>query len=331
MSHRFSRRAVSRLVAPLLAVALGCAAVACSAGDDRVTLRVGDQTGMTESRLKAAGLLDDVPYRIEWSQFPAALPLHEALRAGAVDIGGAADSPTVAAIAGGSKIKAVAAWSNGGTGTYILVPRDSTIRTVADLKGKRVSPTTRGSVAHYLLLGALKRAGLKPGDVQMNFLAPADANAAFSTGRLDAWVTWGVFAARARGQQGARVLLGGQGINAGLYVLSATDTALGDPEKVKAMADFADRVDKGFAWGRRAPSAYTDWFARFAGQPRSVAAQVQPEDAAYRRVPMDDAFAAELQKTHDTWVEVGLFTGRHDLRRFVFRQSGEPPVVPSQE
>ncbi|MFC5753050.1 ABC transporter substrate-binding protein [Actinomadura rugatobispora] len=321
------------LTAALGASVLALAAAACGTGpagatdgaSGGVTLRVGDQTGITQSRLEAAGLLDDLPYKIQWSRFPAALHLHEALRAGAVDIGGAADSPTVAAIAGGSKIKAVAAWSNGGTGTYILVPKDSPVRSVADLRGKRVSPSTKGSVAHYLLLGALKQAGVGAHEVQLNYLAPADASAAFSTGRLDAWVTWGVFAARTRGQLGARVLLDGRGINAGLYVLSATDTALGDGRKVKAMADFAERVDKGYAWGRQNPGPFTRWFAEFAGQPESVAAQVQPEEAKYRRLAMDDAFAGQLQRTHDTWVTAGVVSGRRDLGPYVYRNLAAAP------
>src|SRR5207253_1660441 len=86
----------------------------------KVTLRIGDQTGATQSKLQAAGLLSTVPYRIEWSVYPAAVNLHEALKADAVDIGQAGDAPTVSAIAGGSQIKVVAAWSNGGKGTVLL-------------------------------------------------------------------------------------------------------------------------------------------------------------------------------------------------------------------
>lgn len=316
---------VRRLIAVLAALLAAVATLtACGSSDDRVVLRVGDQTGETQSRLRAAGLLDDLPYEIEWAQFPAAANLHEALRADAVDIGSAADSPTVAAIAGGSQIKAVAAWNNGGKGTYVLVPRDSPIRTLADLKGKRISPSTRGSVAHFLVLGALKQAGLDESDATLNYLAPTDASSAFSTGSIDAWATWGVYAARTRGQLGARVLTDGAGINSGLSVMSATDKALADPEKRRAIADFSDRVDRSYAWARQNPQDFDQWYAKFARQPVEIATQIRAEQTDYRRIPVDGAFAAQLQKTFDTWTQAGVLQGRRDLRDHVDPGLGAP-------
>lgn len=290
-----------------------------AAGDgplSKVTLRVGDQTGETQSRLEAAGQLKDVPYTIKWSKFPAAVNLHEALRAGAIDIGGAADSPTVTAIAGGSKIKIVAAWRNGGTGNFVLVPKNSPIRTLADLKGKRISPSTRGSVAHYLTLGVLKKAHLTTSDVKLNFLDPNDAGAAFANGSIDAWTTWGIYAARARGA-GARTLITGKGINSGLNVLSAIPSATADPKKRQAITDFAARVSRGYAWARSKPDKFATWYAGFAKQPKSVAELVQPDTAAYRRVPLDATFLKELNTTYQTWVGAGTLKGGIDLKPYV--------------
>lgn len=314
----FSLPPARRLLAALASLLVAVATVtACGSSDDRVVLRVGDQTGETQSRLREAGLLDDLPYEIEWSQFPAAVNLHEALRADAIDIGSAADSPTVSAIAGGSQIKAVAAWNNGGKGTFILVPANSPIRDLADLKGKRISPSTRGSVAHYLVLGALDKAGLRESDATLSYLAPTDASSAFSTGSIDAWATWGVYAARTRGQLGARVLTDGAGINSGLSVLSATDAAAKDPAKRRAIADFSDRVDRSYEWARQNPQDFDRWYAKFARQPLEVATQVRSEQIAYRRIPVDDAFAAQLQNTFDTWTRAGVLRGHRDLRDYI--------------
>src|SRR5687768_11722813 len=106
ISRRFINLAIAGLVSGLV---LGAAPSTLAAQDlSKVTLRIGDQTGATRAKLEAAGLLKDVPYQIEWSVFPAAVNLHEALKADAIDIGQAADSPTVSAIAGGSKIKVAA-------------------------------------------------------------------------------------------------------------------------------------------------------------------------------------------------------------------------------
>ena len=329
MSVPLTTRDLRRLL-PLLAGIILAASVLTACGSSnaessgQVVLRVGDQTGATQSRLRAAGLLDNLPYKIEWSQFAAAVNLHEALRAGAVDIGAANDSPTVTAIAGGSKIKVVAAWSNGGKGTYLLVPKDSPIRTVADLKGKRISPSTRGSVAHYLVIGALKQASLSDKDVTLNFLSPTEANSAFSTGGIDAWGTWGIYAARARGHLDARVLSAGEGINTGLSVMSATDTAVADAGKRSAIEDFGHRIDLAYAWSKQNPDAFDKWYADFAHQPLEVAAQVRPEETSYQRIPVDSALTAQLQKTYDTWVQAGLLPGGLDLSKYVAPGTGTP-------
>lgn len=282
-----------------------------------ITLRVGDQTGETQSRLEAAGLLKDVPYTIKWSKFPAAVNLHEALRADAIDIGAAADSPTVTSIAGGSRIKVVAAWRNGGVGTFVLVPKNSKIRTLADLKGKRVSPSTRGSVAHYLTLGVLKKAHLKESDARLNFLDPSNASAAFTNGSIDAWTSWGIYAARARGQFGARVLTTGEGINSGLSVLSATQGASSDPKKRQAITDFSNRLTRSYDWARGKPDAFASWYAGFAKQPESVAKLVQPDQAAYKRIPLDGTFVRELNRTYRTWVDAGTLKDGIDLKPYV--------------
>ncbi|GAA2977944.1 ABC transporter substrate-binding protein [Actinokineospora diospyrosa] len=317
-----SKRALSTTLLVALVAVLGAAALtACGsatpATGGKVVLRVGDQTGATQSRLRAAGLLDDLPYEIEWSQFAAAVNLHEALRADAIDIGGASDSPTVTAIANGSKIKVAAAWANGGRGTYLLVPKDSPAKAVADLRGKRVSPTTKGSVAHYLVIGELAKAGLSDKDVTLNFLAPTEANAAFSTGQIDAWATWSVYAVRARTEQGARVLSDGTGVNTGLNVLSATEKALGDTGKRDAIKDFTSRLDRAYDWSRSKPDAFDKWYAEFAHQPLAVATQVRPDETAYQRIPVNADLAAKLQKTYDTWVAQGLFPGGKNLSDYI--------------
>lgn len=285
----------------------------------KVTLRVGDQTGASQGLLRAAGLLDDLPYKIDWSTYAAAVNLHEALKAEATDIGSANDSPTVSAIAGGSRIVAVASWTNGGKGTSLLVRKDSPIRSVAELRGKTISPTTRGSVGHFTTVGILKQAGIPLDQVKLAFLAPTDASAAFGSGSIDAWAIWGIFRARTVGALGARVLHDGVGINSGQSVLSATRSAVADPGKRAAIAHFAQVTDRGFAWARANPDAYIAWYSAFSKQDKSVVASLYDENAAYRRVPLDDTFVARLQRTHAVWVEAGVLKGSVDFNQYVYR------------
>ena len=316
-----SRRAFNFLVGGLAALlSVAPLSLAFAAEDlSNVTLRIGDQTGLVRAKLEAAGLLKDVPYKIEWSVYAAAVNLHEALKADAIDVGGAADSPTISAIAGGSKIKVVAVFNNGGRGTAILVPANSPIKTLADLKGKTISPSTRGSVAHYLTLGVLKKAGLTADDVKLAFLAPTDASAAFQAGSIDAWATWGVYEARTIGALKARLLIDGQGINTGNNVLSATDKALADPGKVAAIADFATRIERGYKWSLENKAAYVDFFSAFAKQDKLVIEAVYPDEAAYKRIPLDDTFVASLKNVFDTWKAAGVLSGSLDVSNYVYR------------
>ncbi|WP_201835808.1 ABC transporter substrate-binding protein [Microvirga zambiensis] len=317
----FSRRAFGLAVGGLVAASTFGPVTRASATEDlsKVVLRVGDQTGATRAKLEAAGLLKDVPYQIQWSVYPAAVNLHEALKADAADIGSAADSPTVSAIAGGSKIKVVANFSNGGLGSSLIVPAGSSIKSIGDLKGKTISPTTRGSVAHYLVLGVLKKAGLTPSDVKLAFLTPTDASAAFQAGSIDAWGTWGVYLARTVGTLKATELIDGVGINTGNGILSATDSALADPRKVAAIADFADRVERGYQWSRENKSAYIDFYAKFTKQDKDTVESLYPSEAAYQRTPVDDALAASLQTVFETWKEAGVLTGSLKLNEYIYR------------
>lgn len=316
-----SRRAFGFLAGGLAVALFAAPFTSAFAAPDlsNVTLRIGDQTGVMRAKLEAAGLLKDVPYKIEWSVFAAAVNLHEALKADAIDIGSAADSPTVSAIAGGSKIKVVAAFTNGGSDTAIIVPANSPIKTIEDLKGKTISPTTRGSVAHYLTIGVLKKAGLTANDVKLAFLAPADASAAFQAGSIDAWGIWGVYQARTIGALKARVLINGAGINTGNGILSASDNALTDPGKVAAIADFADRIERGYKWSLENRQAYIDFYSAFAKQDKAIIEQTYPAEAAFQRIPLDDKLVVSLQGVFDTWKEAGVLSGDRDLSKYVYR------------
>lgn len=300
-----------------MAAVVGVMATPLSAQE--TVLRVGDQVGAERARLEAAGLLDDLPYRIEWSVYPAAVNLHEALKAGAIDVGSSADSPAVSAIAGGSNVRIVAAFNNGGQGTSIIVPKDSDVETVADLRGRTISPTTRGSVSHYLVLGALKQAGIDPSEVTLAFLAPTDASAAFQAGSIDAWGTWGIYTARTTGVLGARKLIDGAGINSGYSVYAATDAALADPARRAAIADYADRMEQAYAWSRDNREDFLDFYAGFTKQDRDVVTPMFEEQTSYTRRPIDDALAADLQQVFDTWVEAGVLNGTLDLSQSIER------------
>src|SRR6202166_4322715 len=155
----------------------------------QTTLRVGDQKGNSQAVMESAGVLRDVPYKIEWKEFQAAAPLLEALGAGAIETGLVGDAPFTFAAAANVPVKAIAAVRQSREGLAILVPDQSAVRSFDDLRGKKIA-TGRGSIGHQLILAALESRGWQAGDVQIVFLAPSDAKVAYSQGSVDAWASW---------------------------------------------------------------------------------------------------------------------------------------------
>ena len=192
----------------LLAAALAGAALPAraAAGD---TLRIGyqkngilvvaKQQGVIEARLKALGV------GVIWVEFSFGPPLLEAISLGAIDLGPTGDTPPIFAQAAGSPLVYVAAQEAAGSGAAILVQKDSPIRGLADLKGKRVA-FAKASSAHNLTIAALEKAGLTYRDIEPVPLAPADAAAAFARGSVDAWTIWDPYFAIAETQPTTRVL-----------------------------------------------------------------------------------------------------------------------------
>ncbi|USQ98308.1 ABC transporter substrate-binding protein [Caulobacter sp. RL271] len=242
---------------------------ACSrAGGGASVLKVGSQRGGTKAVLIASGALEGAPYRIEWSEFPAAAPLLEAVSAGAVDLGEAGDAPFLYAYAGGAKIKAVQAGRSGGSSTAILVPNGSSIHAPSDLRGKKIA-TGRGSIGHYLLLRVLESAGLKPTDVSIVYLTPGDAKAAFTAGSIDAWVTWGSYVALARLHDAARILADGEGLLGGFGYEAASEKAIA--EKRPQIEDFLRRLARARRWAADNPDAFGRVLAKETGLSEEVA------------------------------------------------------------
>src|ERR1700694_3927243 len=98
----------------------------------QTTLRVGDQKGNSQAVMEAAGVLKDMPYKIEWKEFPAAAPLLEALGAGAFETGLVGDAPFTFAAAANAPVKAIAAIRQSREGLAVLVPEKSAIQSFDD-------------------------------------------------------------------------------------------------------------------------------------------------------------------------------------------------------
>lgn len=295
------------LIAVLTAAVLlaGCGA---KGGGDQTVLKVGSQKGGTKAVLIASGALEGVPYKIEWSEFAAAQPLLEAVGAGAVDLGEAGDAPFLFAYASGSRIKAVQAGKSGGSSTALLVRKGSPIHGPADLRGKKIA-TGRGSIGHYLLLRLLEDAGLKPTDVQVVFLNPGDAKAAFTSGAIDGWVTWGSYVALAKLHDDATVLADGTGRLSGYGFEAASEAAIAG--KRPQVEDFLRRLAKARRWAGEHPEQYAAALSKETG--------LQPDLALYtvrqyraQPAPIDDAAVAEAKAVLERFQAAGAVSSTRD-------------------
>lgn len=266
------------------------------------TLRVGDQRGNARALMEAAGVLDGLPYRLSWSEFPAAAPLLEALNAGAIDAGGVGDAPFTFAAAAGVPVKAFLAFRNRQDGLAILVAKDSPIHTVAELKGKRIA-TNRGSIGHQVVLAALEEAGMPADSVTLSFLPPADAKIALASGSVDAWATWEPYTSTAELAGLVRVVRDGNGITPGLSFAVASDAALKD--KRALLADFGERLARARSWALADPAPYAAVWSKLIGLPETVPLRWFGR-AQYRNVPIDDGVIADEQANIDLYVRAGL-------------------------
>ena len=273
-------------------------------------LKAGDQKGGLRALLEAANELQGLSYEIQWTEFPAAAPLAEALNAEAVDFGPIGDAPLIFALASGARVKAFAVNRSDPYGTAVLVRPDSPLKTAADLRGKRIA-TNRGSIGHYVALKALESAGLKPDANTFRFLPPPDAKLALTQGAVDAWATWEPYTAMAETAGHARVLVNGRGLSSGLSFLAATDTALA--KKRSLLQDFGQRVERAQRWSYQHVPEYSAALARVIGI-APEAARLQFERRAQRWIATDVQVLADQQRTADFYLEAGLLKQRLDVK-----------------
>ncbi|MCC8391501.1 ABC transporter substrate-binding protein [Paraburkholderia sp. MMS20-SJTR3] len=312
--RKFSARLAGTLCAPLTLCALLAAAPHAALAEP--TLKVGDQQLQTRGILEASGQLNNLPYRIEWFNFPAAQPLGEALNAGAIDVGGLGDAPLIFAYAAGARVRAVAATRSIPRDLAIIVPDASPIRSAADLKGKRIA-TTRGSIGHYLAIATLERAGIPLSEVSLRFMQPADAKAALASGNVDAWSTWDPYVALAEQRDHDRSIANGIDLTSGLSFQAATETSIKD--KHAQIADFLKRVAAGQRWALAHPDEVAAMQSKVTGLPPEVLKTVY-QRAQLHPVAIDDGLIAEQQKTADLYHRADVIKARLDVTPSFDRQ-----------
>jgi sulfonate transport system substrate-binding protein len=236
-------------------------------------VRIGYQKYGTLTLLKGRGTLEkrllEKNIAVKWTEFPAGPQLLEGLNVGSIDFGTVGEAPPIFAQAAGANLVYVGNEPPSPGSEAIVVPKGSTLRSLADLKGKKIA-LNKGSNVHFLLVKALEKAGIAYADIQPVYLPPADARAAFERGAVDAWVIWDPFLAAAEKQLGARVLVDGKGLVANhQFYLAARGFAEQSPELVRIVLDELAKVDE---WGRTHQQDVSTILAAQTGLPVDVVA-----------------------------------------------------------
>ncbi|WP_158885802.1 ABC transporter substrate-binding protein [Amycolatopsis anabasis] len=318
------------LAAATVALAVtGCGTSTGSGGDPvpapvspaelaKVTLKVGDQKGGVKSLLTAAGLLKDVPYQIEWSTFTSGPPLLEAASAGAIDLGRVGNTPPIFAAAANAKIAVISPAKAPVADDAILVPADSPLKQVSELRGKTIG-VAKGSSAHGQILYTLRANGLSTKDVKLSFLQPSEAYAAFNQHQIDAWAVWDPYTAQAQLESRARVLADGRDTTNGYVFQVASKAALADAGRNSAIRDYVTRVAHAQRWAETHRAEWARVWAAETGLKPEVA-QAATQRGVELPVPFDDQVVKSEQELADAFGEDKTLPGKVDFAKFVDRR-----------
>ena len=295
---------VTVVFAALLGLSLAFAPRDIAAQD--TVVRVGYQKLGAFALLKARGLLEErlkpLGYTVTWTEFSSGPQLLEALGAGAMDFAHGGEAPPIFAQAAGIPLIYIGHEPAAPKAEAILVREASPIRTVADLKGKRIA-LNRGSNVHYLLVRALERAGLKYSDVEVVYLSPPEGRAAFEAGAVDAWAIWEPYRAAAEQATRARTLVDGVGLVSNHeFFFAARPFAARHPRTVDVVLTAARDV---YADAARDIPATARTFGAALGLPPAVV-EIALTRMGVGVQPMSDAVVAEQQRIADTFTGLGL-------------------------
>ncbi|MBC3934104.1 sulfonate ABC transporter substrate-binding protein [Undibacterium sp. CY7W] len=273
------------------------------------TLVVLKASGALEKRLAGSGV------EVRWIEFPAGPQLLEGLNVGSIDFGTTGEAPPIFAQAAGADLLYVGYEPPAPGGEAIVVPKGSALKSLSELKGKKIA-LNKGSNVHYLLVKLLEKSGLAYKDVELVFLPPADARAAFERGSVDAWVIWDPFLAAAEKQLGARVLADGKGVVSNhQFYLAARNFAQKNPEVIRQIIDELARSDD---WSQKNLKATATLLSTQVGLEPAIV-ELAAQRFAYGVKPLSEAVIKEQQAIADSFTELKLLPKRIVVRDAVYQ------------
>lgn len=269
---------------------------------------IARQQGVIEKALEAKGV------KVSWVEFTAGPPLVEALNVGSINVGWTGDAPPIFGQAAGSAIVYVAALPSNGKGEAIFTKPESGIKSVADLKGKKVG-VGKGTSAHNLLVAAIEKNGLKFSDIDVVYLSPADAAAAFASDKIDAWAVWDPFYAIAETRYKPVTLARtSEVLNVSTYFLANRDYAKSHADTINITLDALGEAAKWSAANRDKVAAALHEVTGVPLEAQTLAAN----RSEFGISKIDDKIIASQQETADRFYRLGLIPKQISIKDAVW-------------
>ncbi|WP_162897989.1 aliphatic sulfonate ABC transporter substrate-binding protein [Companilactobacillus formosensis] len=281
---------------------------AATSGLETVTIgyQKGDPFDIAKQRGEFSKKMEKKGYKVVFKEFSDGNSLMQALKAGSVDYARTGDTPPVSALSTGTKLTYVAASSSKAKGSGILVKKSSSISSIEDLKGKKVA-YTKGTSSQYMLLAALKKAGLSADDITWVNMDQSSASVAFSKGKVDAWATWDPYTAQAQLTQNAKLVTNGVGItNNRDYILTTQSYAKKNTEISKCLIKY---LQEDMTWANNNHSELITMMSKSLKVSKSVVKKMV-ERRTYGISTMNNTYAKEEQKIADLFYEEGLIENK---------------------
>src|SRR5476651_395329 len=322
---QFNRRGF--LTASSIAVgALGLSSLGLTSRAFAQNTQLSDLTlGVATYRGQESYFTDDAgtsnrPYKVDYAEFAGGNLIVEALASGSLDIGSMSEIPPIFSIQSHREPKLIAVLQGDVNNQVFLIPKESKIESVGQLRGKRVG-YVHATTSHYFLIKALKEQGLTMADITPIALTPQDGFTAFQSGQLDAWVIYGVFIQLAKFRSGARVLKTALGYLSGNYLMAARPEVLQDPLRRQAIQDYLHRQNQTLQWINDNPEQWAAKSARLLGVDEAVFIDMaNSRSQPWRTLEVNDEAIASQQEVADVFFEAGVLSERIDVSPLWDRQ-----------
>jgi sulfonate transport system substrate-binding protein len=287
-------------------------------------LKIGYPEGMTNLEvLRARGWLETrlQPFglSITWSSFLSASSLIEALSNGTIDFCGGGGTASIFSQAADHVFVRVAKEKyTAPKGQAILVPSDSPIQTLFELKGKKIA-FDKGSSAHYVLVRALAKVGLELSDIEPVYLTQPEALPLFRQGEIDAWVVWVPYTTtQVRSAYPGRSIADLDSIFGDKASVEVPTYYYAIPELVRDYPDLLkvilEEVNEAGAWAKRQELEAAQRLAGHHEIDPSIVETLQQRSAERAIIPIDDQSLTALQHQANTFKDLNLIPERVNVK-----------------